>query len=72
MDLHAEPNGISAPCRRPGPVAYEDDEENLDMLERRRFRKLAAAANHLAQGRADLQYAVKELSVACLHLLGET
>ena len=45
-----------------GELENEDGGDDLPAQEATRFRALAARANYLAQDRADIQFAVKELA----------
>lgn len=60
MGLTAESKGVSTPYVREENVT-EDDDEVLEAEERNLFRRVAARANYLAQDRADIQFAVKEI-----------
>ena len=50
-------NGVNAPCEDDKPWELEDNQAALGDGEARRYRELAARANHLAQDRMDIQYA---------------
>ena len=56
-----EANGVKAPCEDEKPWEEEDNNIPIPTKDAYHFRGLAARANYLAQDRADIQYAAKEI-----------
>ena len=61
MGLKEDSKGLGAPVARENVAATGTEEEPLGPEETTRFRALAARANDIAQDRADVQFAAKEL-----------
>ena len=58
--------GLPSPCEEEG---RPDDEENIAVLEDkegRRYQRLGARANYLAQDRCDIQFALKDIYGVCV------
>ena len=56
-----EAKGVSTPCEDEKRWEQEDLSDALENKEARKYRELAARANYLAQDRADIQFATKEI-----------
>ena len=54
-------NGVKSPGEEDRPWKEEENSEPLQSAEASAYRALAARANYLAQDRADIQYAAKEI-----------
>ena len=61
MGLKEDSKGLGAPVAREDAAAARTEEEPLGPRKTTRFRALAARANYIAQDRADVQFAAKEL-----------